>query len=93
MRQRTVAQTTANSGAKHNEADMGTSARITPPEKVDGGMTYVQAMEAMERWFVYSQAAPTISQEMAIPLDTIAALFGAKIWPSVRKFWMDRVLP
>lgn len=72
---------------------MGTLARITPPEKTDGGMTYVQAMEVMDRWFGRSQTAPTISQEMAIPLDTIAALFAAKIWPGVRRMWMDRVLP
>jgi hypothetical protein len=59
------------------------------------GVTYAQAMEVFERYFVAdrSQAVPTIAQEMGIPYETACQVLGGLIWPAAYRYWLDRVLP
>lgn len=72
-----------------------TVARLpTRPETKDG-LTYAQAMEIFERFFVKGrcQAAPTIAHQMGIPYDTVCRVLGGHVWPAAYRYWLDKVLP
>ncbi|WP_316150072.1 hypothetical protein [Cupriavidus sp. BIC8F] len=59
------------------------------------GVTYAQAMEIFERFFVEgrTQAAPTIAHQMGIPYKTVCDVLGGHIWPAAYRYWLDKVLP
>lgn len=63
------------------------------PQTQQGGVTHAQAMEVGRRFHEGSDAAPTIAHEMGIDYETVCAILGGRLWPGVRRFWMDRVFP
>lgn len=59
----------------------------------EGGVTHQEAMEMFRRYFVQMQAVPTIAHEMKIEYDTACSVIGGRLWPGVRRHWIDLVLP
>jgi hypothetical protein len=50
-------------------------------------------MEIGRRFYGDADAAPTIAHAMSIEYETVCAVLGGRLWPGVRRFWMDKVLP
>lgn len=66
---------------------------LPDPTPMQGGVTHAQAMEIGRRFHEASDAAPTIAHEMGIDYETVCAVLGGRLWPGVRRFWMDKVFP
>lgn len=62
-------------------------------QATQGGVTHAQAMEVHERYFARLQAVPTIAHQMEINYEVACKVMGGSLWPGVRQYWMDRVLP
>lgn len=62
-------------------------------EPLQGGITHAQAMDIGRRFHEQADAAPTIAHAMSIEYETVCAVLGGRLWPGVRRFWMDRVFP
>lgn len=62
-------------------------------EEMQGGVTHAQAMEIGRRFLSTSDAAPTIAHAMEVPYETVCAVLGGRLWPGVRRYWLDRCLP
>lgn len=62
-------------------------------EPMQDGITHAQAMEIGRRFFMDSDAAPTIAHAMGIAYETVCDSLAGNVWPGVRRYWMDRVFP
>jgi hypothetical protein len=58
-------------------------------EEVRHGVTYAQAMEMFERFFMADrmQAVPTIAHEMSVPYETCCQVIDGRIWPGAYRYW------
>ncbi len=71
-----------------------TAVQLRPKaEPLQGGITHAQAMEIGRRFFEDSDAAPTIAHAMGLDYESVCASLDGRVWPGVRRYWMDRVLP
>lgn len=67
------------------------SLRIKHPA-MQGGITYAQAMEVIERYCAKGKAAPSVAREMSLDIDVVCDVLDGKIWPQARQFWLDHAV-
>lgn len=65
--------------------------RSTP--HMEGGITHQQAMEVGRRYHAKAHAAPTVAHELGIPFKTTCDVLDGKLFPDLRRFWMDLCFP
>lgn len=55
--------------------------------KMDGGVTFAQAMEAHRLWNEENLAAPTVAHRMGIDYKIMCKLLYGHIWPAAHARW------
>ena len=64
-------------------------------DRLEGGVSYAQAMEIFHRFFAGDrlQAVPSIAEEMGIPYPVCCDVLDGKYWPGAHAYWSALVLP
>lgn len=61
--------------------------------QTEGGITHAQAMEIGRRFHADAEAAPTVAARTSIPYKTVCDVLDGKLYPDLRRYWMDRCFP
>lgn len=65
----------------------------TQPARNGESVTWAQAQEMFRRFFVDSEAVPTLAHRMGVDYEVACDVLAGKVHPGARRQWMDRVLP
>ncbi|WP_431860243.1 hypothetical protein [Azospirillum sp.] len=75
--------------------ELVTLPRPTRPAALQQGVTQAQAqaMELFRLFFCDLVAGPAAAVQVGIPYPAACDVLEGKLWPGVRRHWMDLVLP